>query len=68
MSPHTVRPLLQTQSDENNNRLVVDVLDSINLRTIEHYNIIHPMDENNNRIVVDIHLTIEDNGWRVVIQ
>lgn len=36
--------------------------------TIEHYNIIHPMDENNNRIVVDIHLTIEDNGWRVVIQ
>ena len=43
MSPHTVRPLLQTQSDENNNRLVADVLDSINLRTIEHYNIINPM-------------------------
>ena len=40
MSLHTVRPLLQTQSDENNNRLLADIL--VNLRTIEHYNIINP--------------------------
>ena len=38
---HTVRPLLQTQSDENNDRLLQDIL--VNLRTIEHYNITNPM-------------------------
>lgn len=40
MSIHTVRPLLQTQSEDNNNRLLADVLNSITLRTVEHYELI----------------------------
>ena len=38
MSLHTVRPLLQTQSDENNNRLLHDII--MNMRTVEHYELI----------------------------
>ena len=36
---HTIRPLIETQSVENNIRIAMDIVSQ--LRTVEHYNLIH---------------------------